>query len=111
MEVLTEIAQRKREELWCTRELNESEQMKIIGMALEKLEDDLKEQLLQVKEVNKILFELEEAYLDYSAVFGEENFVRGFIEGVKFATQLKKELIDIKKEQPAVTDCPNAQIK
>lgn len=111
MKLITEIAMQKKGEIWCTRDLCESPKYKITETAIQGLEDNLKDLLNNTRGADKILFELEGAYLDYSSIVGEENFLRGFMEGVKFITQLKGELKDIEKEQPAVTDCPRVQIK
>lgn len=96
-EIMKQIALSKMEEIWNTREMYENPEY---DAAEEKMVREEK-RLGQVVSENEYLMRMVNDYGNaccaYTAAVGEDNFIRGFMEGIKFIKQFEAELEQIKK--------------
>lgn len=95
--ILKKIALDKMDEIWNTREMYENGEYELAEKKMDAAGELLDHALSDNEELKKLSTDFGNAYLEYTAVVGEENFTRGFLEGVKFIMRLEVELEQIKK--------------
>lgn len=96
-EIMKKIALSKMEEIWDSREMYENPEYDLAEKKMDREEKRLGQVASENEYLKRMVNDYGNACCAYTATVGEENFIRGFMEGIKFIKQFEAELEQIKK--------------